>query len=211
MLIEPASELVRARLVAVIRTKSAEAALLVARAALAGGIDALEVTTSVPGWPAVVSQLAREVRLVGVGTLFEPEDCLTALAAGARFVVSPAGRSELVAPAHQAGAACALGGITPTEVDAVRRAGADLIKVFPADAAGGAGLIKSLRAVFPEVVFMPTGGITADTIAGYLSLDRVVLGIGGWLAPAGAIAGGDAAEITRRARLLVAQAGSGGH
>jgi 2-dehydro-3-deoxyphosphogluconate aldolase/(4S)-4-hydroxy-2-oxoglutarate aldolase len=159
------------RLVAVVRSKSAEDALALARAAYQGGIKFVEITFSVPGALDVIRQLSREGNVhVGAGTVLAPQQAERAIGAGAEFVVSPSLELNLVGLCHLANIACFPGAATPTEIIAAQRAHADLIKIFPADLAGGPYFIRQMQGPFPEARFMVSGGVSLKNVAEYVQV-----------------------------------------
>jgi 2-dehydro-3-deoxyphosphogluconate aldolase/(4S)-4-hydroxy-2-oxoglutarate aldolase len=162
------SELHATRLVAVVRSKSAEEATELALAAARGGIRFVEITFSVPGALDVIRDLAREKRVhVGAGTVLSPQQAERAINAGAEFVVAPSLEINLIGMCHAANIACFPGAATPTEIIAARRAHADLVKIFPADLLGGPYFIKQMQGPFPEVRFMVSGGVNLENVQEY--------------------------------------------
>ena len=163
------SELYASRLVAVVRSKSAEEALELARAAADGGIKFIEITFSVPGVLDVIKHLAaREDIHVGAGTVLAPQQAERAIGVGAEFVVSPSLELNLIGICHTANVACFPGASTPTEIIAASRAHADLVKIFPADLVGGPSFIRQVQAPFPEVRFMVSGGVSLTNVSEYV-------------------------------------------
>ena len=163
------SELNASRLVAVVRSQSAEEALGLAHAAAEGGIKFVEITFSVPGVLDVMGELAREKRVhVGAGTVLAPQQAERAINAGAEFVVSPSLELNLVGICHGANIACVPGAATPTEIIAARRAHADLVKIFPADLVGGPHFIKQMRGPFPDIRYMVSGGVNLKNVQEYV-------------------------------------------
>lgn len=159
------------RLVAVIRSKSAEEALSLAHAAAEGGIKFVEITFSVPGALDVIKELsARENLHVGAGTVLAPQQAERAIGAGAEFVVSPSLELNLIGLCHTANIACFPGAATPTEIIAARRARADLVKIFPADLAGGPYFIRQMQGPFPDVRFMVSGGVSLKNVGEYVQV-----------------------------------------
>ena len=146
-------ELHDSRLVAVLRSKTAEEAMLTAKSAASAGVKFVEVTLSVPGALEVIAALARESTVhVGAGTVLSKKQAEAAITAGAQFVVSPSSELELIAICHDADVACYPGAATPTEIYAAARAGADLVKIFPADCLGGRTLSVRWPDLFPKFV-----------------------------------------------------------
>ncbi|HXY41612.1 MAG TPA: bifunctional 4-hydroxy-2-oxoglutarate aldolase/2-dehydro-3-deoxy-phosphogluconate aldolase, partial [Vicinamibacteria bacterium] len=152
-------------LIPVIRAQSADEAQAVVEAIQAGGLSILEITMTVPNAVKLIEQVVSraEDALVGAGTVLDAETACACIAAGARFVVSPALNLDTVRACNEAGVAVLPGALTPTEVVTAWRAGADLVKVFPANAVGGAAYIKSLKAPLPQVGLVPTGGVNLQT------------------------------------------------
>ena len=166
------------RVVAILRCADPVA---VGTTVIAGGVDVVEVPLNVPGALSAISSLsALPGALVGAGTVMSAADADAALDAGARFLLSPVLRSEVIAAAHAAGAAAVPGAFTPTEIDACMRAGADLVKLFPADRLAPTDL-RILLAALPDAPLLPTGGITAANAAEWLAAGAVAVGVGGAL------------------------------
>jgi 2-dehydro-3-deoxyphosphogluconate aldolase/(4S)-4-hydroxy-2-oxoglutarate aldolase len=163
------SELYASRLVAVVRSQSAEDALDLARAATDGGIRFVEITFTVPGALDVIGALAREKRVhAGAGTVLAAQQAERAINAGAEFVVSPSLEVNLIGICHSANIACFPGAATPTEIIAAARAHADLVKIFPADLAGGAYFIKQMQGPFPDIRYMVSGGVNVKNVQEYV-------------------------------------------
>jgi 2-dehydro-3-deoxyphosphogluconate aldolase / (4S)-4-hydroxy-2-oxoglutarate aldolase len=177
-------------------------AVPLARALVAGGIRVLEVTLRTPAGIRAIEAIARDVpdAIVGAGTISRPHEFGQCVAAGARFGVSPGLTPALL----EAASGCALpllpGVMTPSEVIAAIAAGYCELKLFPAQQAGGIGMLKALAGPFPGVTFCPTGGVTAATAPDFLALPNVACVGGSWLTPKDAIAAGDWASITALAR-----------
>lgn len=181
-------------------------AVPLARALVAGGVRVLEVTLRTPVALDAVTAIAREVgdAIVGVGTITRVEDVARAVEAGARFGVSPGITSHLVAAAKEGELPLLPGVMTPSEVIAARAAGFTELKLFPAQQAGGIGMLKAMAGPFPDVTFCPTGGITPTSAPEFLAQPNVVCVGGSWLTPREAMAAGDWATIAALARTAVA-------
>jgi 2-dehydro-3-deoxyphosphogluconate aldolase/(4S)-4-hydroxy-2-oxoglutarate aldolase len=177
-------------------------AVPLARALVAGGIRMLEVTLRTPAALACIEAIAREVpeAVAGAGTVRTPADAQAAAKAGARFIVSPGYTSTLGRACRELGAAYLPGVATGSEVMAAQDDGFSEMKFFPAVPAGGAPMLKAWHGPFAEVMFCPTGGITASNARDFLALPNVACVGGSWLAPAEAIENGDWARITRLAQ-----------
>jgi 2-dehydro-3-deoxyphosphogluconate aldolase / (4S)-4-hydroxy-2-oxoglutarate aldolase len=165
----------------------------VARALVAGGLPAIELTLRTPAALDAISAIAREVPeiLVGAGTIVTPAQAKLAADAGAQFLVSPGATSPLLAAMHETGLPFLPGVATVSEVLAALEAGCTELKFFPAEASGGTAFLKSIAAPVPAARFCPTGGITAATAASYLALPNVGCVGGSWLTPPDALASGD--------------------
>jgi len=193
-------------LVPVIRAESPEVAGQAIEAIRAGGVPILEITMTVPGAIRLIEDVAGRYgrdTVVGAGTVLDPETARACILAGARFVVSPSLNPETIACCRRYGVAVLPGALTPTEVVAAWQAGADMVKVFPAGAVGGASYIKALKAPLPQVDLVPTGGVSLKTAADFIKAGATALGVGADLVDTRALREGRGAEITQRARELV--------
>lgn len=189
---------------AVIRTQEPARLLRVAEALRAGGIEAIEVTMTVPNAVDMIETVDRELGddvLLGVGSVLDASTAQRAAQAGARFVVSPVFKRELIQAAHEQGAAALPGCFTPTEVQAAWEAGADVVKVFPASVVG-TPFVKALKAPLPHLKLMPTGGITLQNAGDWLRAGAVAVGVGSALLDESAIAEGRYEVLTDNARTL---------
>ncbi|HXT98633.1 MAG TPA: bifunctional 4-hydroxy-2-oxoglutarate aldolase/2-dehydro-3-deoxy-phosphogluconate aldolase [Polyangia bacterium] len=202
-------------IVPVIRAATPDLALRAARAVLAGGISVFEITMTVPDATEVIRALARELgdqALIGAGTVLSAAAAHQCVDAGAAFIVSPGLDADTVVEAHARGVPAMPGALTPTEVIAAWNLGADLVKVFPVSAVGGAPYLRALRGPLPAVKLLPTGGITAANVGEYLAAGAAAVGVGSELVDAKALAEGRDTVVTDRARALRAavQAARGG-
>jgi 2-dehydro-3-deoxyphosphogluconate aldolase/(4S)-4-hydroxy-2-oxoglutarate aldolase len=194
-------------IVPVIRAATAELALRAARAVLAGGISIFEITMTVPDAPEVIRALVAELgarAVVGAGTVLDAEAARACLDAGAAFVVSPGLDLGTVAAVHARGVPMMPGALTPTEVIAAWKSGADMVKIFPCGAVGGPQYLRALRGPLPQVKLLPTGGVNAENAGAYLAAGAAALGIGSELVDPVALAEGRVALLTERARALIA-------
>jgi 2-dehydro-3-deoxyphosphogluconate aldolase/(4S)-4-hydroxy-2-oxoglutarate aldolase len=167
------------RLVAVIRSSTADEALETARAVARGGLRFVEITFTVPGALDVIKTLAEEGGVhVGAGTVLSPEEAESAIAAGARFIVSPTLELNLVPICREAGVPAIPAGATATEIMTAIRGGADLVKIFPADCVGGPYFIRQMLGPFPNARFMVSGGVSKENVKEYahLGVTGIVLG-----------------------------------
>jgi len=199
------SRIVDSGVVAVLRAPSGEMLADVAEALFSGGVEAIEVTFTVPGAHRVLEQVADRLGdriLLGAGTVLDPETARTALLAGAEFVVAPTVNLEVIRLCRRYDKAVMPGALTPTEVLTAWEAGADVVKVFPSDFTGPKYL-KALHGPLPQVRLMPTGGVNLQTAADFLRAGACALGIGGSLVESKAVAAGDMARIESLARQYV--------
>ena len=197
-------------IVAVVRAKSAEQISPLTEALLAGGVTAVEVTMTTPNAIEAIREASRKYgarALIGVGTILDPLTCRLAIEAGAQFVVSPITRPELAKAAHAADKPVMLGAYTPTEAQLAYEAGADFIKIFPADGLGP-GYIKSLRAPLPHLRIVPTGGVDLNNVADFLKAGCAALGVGSSLISQQILRDNNWAELTRLASEFVKAAKS---
>jgi 2-dehydro-3-deoxyphosphogluconate aldolase/(4S)-4-hydroxy-2-oxoglutarate aldolase len=203
---------VRARVLAVgivpvIRAGSVKKAMAAAEAVVAGGISVLEVTMTVPGAIEAIRNAVRNLGpdvIVGAGTVLDARTANLCFDAGAEFLVTPGLDVETVRAATGAGKLIMAGALTPTEVIAAWRAGADFVKIFPASAVGGASYIRALRGPLPHVPLVPTGGVNLNTAADFLRAGSAALGVGGELISAAALSAGDTITITELAKKYLA-------
>jgi len=162
-------EMGRTRLVAVVRSKSAEEALATAKAVAQGGVQFIEITFSVPSALDVIEILVAEGRLhVGAGTVLANEEAEEAIGTGAQFIVSPSLELNLIPICHDANVPCIPGAATPTEILTAARAKADLVKIFPADTIGGPHFVRQMSGPFPDIRFMVSGGVSLTNIKEYV-------------------------------------------
>lgn len=183
---------------------AARAALL-ARALVAGGLPALEVTLRTPAALDAIRAMAEVPGgVVGAGTLLTPADVKAAKAAGAQFGVSPGATPRLIGACEDEGLPLLPGAVTATEMMTLLELGYGVQKFFPAEAAGGAAAIRALGGPIPQVSFCPTGGIGMKNVGDYLGLKNILCCGGSWVAPADAVAAGDWARIETLARAAAA-------
>jgi 2-dehydro-3-deoxyphosphogluconate aldolase/(4S)-4-hydroxy-2-oxoglutarate aldolase len=193
-------------LVPVLRADSIERAMALAVAVAAGGVNVLEVTMTVPGAVEVIARLVRERPdiLVGAGTVLDPETAERCIGVGAEFVVSPALNLKTIALCRRLSVAVLPGALTPTEIVTAWEAGADVVKVFPAGAMGGASYLKSLKGPLPQIEMIPTGGVSLGNAMGFLEAGAFALGVGSDLVDAKAMAEGRPEVVTETARKYMA-------
>jgi 2-dehydro-3-deoxyphosphogluconate aldolase / (4S)-4-hydroxy-2-oxoglutarate aldolase len=194
-----------------IRVNSAEDALFAARAVYEGGIPIAQLTMTIPGALDVMATLAREIpeMILGAGTVWKADIARLALDAGARFLTTTGVVPEIVDYAVRQKIAVLPGALTPTEVAAAWMSGADMVKIFPCSQVGGAPYIKMLKAPFPSVHFMASGGVTQQTAGDFILAGATALGIGSDLMPHEAIRDHRPEwihELARRFTLMVKEA-----
>ena len=189
-------------IVPIVRATGAEAAVRAAEAISEGGISCVEITMTVPGALQALEQVAKRFGdkvLLGAGTVLDPETARACLSAGAEFFVTPSLNLKTIEFAKRYSKAIFPGALTPTEIVAAWEAGADGIKVFPCSALGGAKYIKALRGPFPQIDFVPTGGVNLETLGDFVKAGCSAVGVGGELVDAEAMKHGRYDEIRKRA------------
>jgi 2-dehydro-3-deoxyphosphogluconate aldolase/(4S)-4-hydroxy-2-oxoglutarate aldolase len=191
-----------APVIPVLTIEKLEHAVPLARALCAGGLRVLEVTLRTSAGLPAIEAMRKSVpdAVVGVGTLTRPEDFAQAANAGAQFGVSPGLTAELARAAQSAGFPLLPGIMTPSELIAGLGWGFTTFKLFPAQQAGGIGMLKAMAGPFPDVVFCPTGGITRATAPDFLALPNVTCVGGSWVAPSDKVRNGDWIAVEALAR-----------
>ncbi len=189
------------KVIALIRADGPDSLLECATALSAGGLNAIELTMTTPGAIELVTEVSQQLPgvMLGLGTVLDAATARAGVAAGARFIVTPGLRPEVVKACHQLGVPIFSGALTPTEVAAAADLGADIIKIFPAEFFGPP-YIKSLRAVFPKLNFLPTGGVTTKTLGDFLKAGAFATAAGSALVDPAALKARDWTSITARAR-----------
>ena len=192
-------------IVAVIRAESPDLLVDVAEALLAGGVEVMEVTFTVPRAMQVLEQVAGKLGsrvLLGAGTVLDAQTARAAILAGAEFIVAPTVNLEVIETCRRYSKLVMPGALTPTEILTAWQAGADIVKVFPSELTGPKYL-KLINAPLPQVRLMPTGGVNLDSAIDYLKAGACALGIGGSLVEPKAVASGDLKRIETLARQYV--------
>ncbi len=192
--------------VAVIRMRDARKLRSVIDALAEGGVRAIEVTMTVPNAVGLIGELAPTLPdgfLLGAGTVTDAATARAVIEAGARFVVGPVFRRDVMDACREQDVAVAPGCFSPTEILDAYEYGADIVKVFPATALGPQ-FIKDIRAPLPQLKLMPTGGVTLDNAGDWIRAGAVVVGVGSALLDAAAIENGRLEVITANARRIVA-------
>lgn len=192
--------------VPIVRASSPEDALRAAEALVASGIGIAEITMTVPNALAVLERVVERYGnqvLVGAGTIMDTEQLQAAISAGAQFIVTPSLDVRVIETARRLERACIPGALTPTEIVTASKAGADLVKIFPCEAVGGARYIKALKGPLPQIEFVPTGGVTLENTADYIRAGAAAVAVGGELVDAKALRAGQLDVITSNARKFV--------
>ena len=199
-------QIIQTGLIPVIRAESSDIAMRAVDAIREGGISVLEITMTVPGAIRIIEEVARRFgddAIVGAGTVLDSETARACILAGARFIVSPALDLETISCCRRYSIPVMPGAMTPTEVVAAWKAGADFVKVFPANAVGGPAYIKALKAPLPQIQLVPTGGVSLKTAADFIKAGAAALGVGADLVDTSALRAGDHKIITDRARQFI--------
>jgi 2-dehydro-3-deoxyphosphogluconate aldolase/(4S)-4-hydroxy-2-oxoglutarate aldolase len=192
--------------VPVVRASSTDEAMRVVEAIREGGVNVVEITMTVPRAVRVIESVTDaygDSVVVGAGTVLDAETARACMLAGARFVVSPALDTDTVECCRRHGVAVMPGALTPTEVVRAWQAGADVVKVFPCGALGGASYVKSLKAPLPQIELMPTGGVSLSTAAEFIKAGAFALGVGADLVDTKAIREGRPEAVSESARAYV--------
>jgi 2-dehydro-3-deoxyphosphogluconate aldolase/(4S)-4-hydroxy-2-oxoglutarate aldolase len=190
-------------IVPIIRTPDSKSALAAVEAVLEGGIDCVEITMTVAGALKAIETVADRYGdkiLLGAGTVLDPETARACLLAGAQFFVTPSLNVRTIEIARRYSRPIFPGGLTPTEILTAWEAGADGVKVFPCNALGGAKYIKSVKAPFPHIDLIPTGGVNLETVADFLTAGSSAVGVGSELVDAASVSSGKYQAVTERAR-----------
>jgi 2-dehydro-3-deoxyphosphogluconate aldolase/(4S)-4-hydroxy-2-oxoglutarate aldolase len=178
------SSIVDIGVVPVVRTSSADSAIRSIEAIYRGGIRSAEITMTVPGAIRALEKVADQFGdtiVLGAGTVLDPETARSCMLAGAQFFVTPALNVKTIELAQRYSKPIMPGALTPTEVVTAWQAGADVVKIFPASAVGGAKYIKALKGPFPQIEMIPTGGVNLETAAEFLKAGACAVAVGGEL------------------------------
>ena len=192
-------------IIAIIRADSSEHLVEAAEALLAGGVNVMEITMTTPNALAVITAVTRrfgDAILMGVGSVTDPTTVVSAVAAGAEFIVTPVTKPQVIAAANELDKPIASGAFTPTECLLAHESGADFVKLFPAEL-GGPAYIKNLLAPLPMLRIVPTGGVTPETAAAFLQAGSAALGAGSSLVSKEILQKRDWAELKKRAARFV--------
>lgn len=193
-------------IVSIIRADSGEQLVDVATTLYEAGIDVIEVTFTVPGVLDIIAAVRKKLGdkiLLGAGTVLDTETARSAILAGAEFIVTPTVNVDVIKMCNRYSKVIMPGGFTPTEVLTAWEAGADIVKVFPADS-GGPSHLKALLGPLPQVRLMPTGGVDLETLPSYFEAGACSVGLGSSLVEKQAVAAGDLNRIGSLAEQYVA-------
>ena len=208
------SSIVEIGLVPIVRVSSAESAFQAIEAIHRGGVRAAEITMTVPGAGRVLEKLADrfgDAMILGAGTVLDPETARACMLAGAQFFVTPALNVATIEIAKRYSKAIFPGALTPTEVLTAWEAGADAIKIFPCSAVGGPKYIKALKAPFPQIQMIPTGGVNLLTVGDFLKAGACAVAVGSELVDTPTVEQGRFDVIEERARQYLAAVSSARH
>lgn len=194
-------------LVAILRAPSGDQLVKVAEALYEGGVEILEVTLTVPNALEIINDVSKRLGdkvILGAGSVLDPETARAALLAGSEFIVSPVVNLDVIKLCRRYSKLIMPGAFTPTEIITAWEAGADIVKVFPADV-GGPSYLKAVKAPLPQVRLMPTGGVDLNTMESFVKAGACAVGLGSSLVDKEAIAKGDMAKLTELASQYVAK------
>lgn len=203
---ETCESIERVGIVPVVRAKTPELAARAVDALLAGGVTIFEITMTVPDAVRLIGSLCDRYAgraIVGAGTVLTAEDARACIDAGARFIVSPGLDLATVEYCRSRGVPVMPGALTPTEVIQAWKAGADMVKIFPCSAVGGAKYLKALKAPLPQIKLLPTGGVSLATAHEYIAAGASALGLGAELVDIAALEADQDSILTERAKQLV--------
>jgi 2-dehydro-3-deoxyphosphogluconate aldolase/(4S)-4-hydroxy-2-oxoglutarate aldolase len=193
-------------IIPIVRTNDQLGATEIIRSLVRGGFACIEVTLTVPLASELIAQLSKEYRedvLFGAGTVLTVEDANRCAEAGSSFLVSPITHPEILDLAKSSGVVSMAGALSPTEIFTAWSAGADFVKVFPVSAVGGASYIRSVKAVFPQIKLVPTGGISIDDAESYFAAGATAVGIGSELTNSSLLLKGHVAKLQSLASKFV--------
>ena len=197
--------LIKASAVAVVRLTDPTKLIKVAEAIYAGGVSAIEITMTVPNAVKMIEEASKQIgsyMQIGVGSVLDSDTAQKAIDAGAKYVVSPIFKKEIIETAHKNNIPAMPGAFTPTEIQTAYEAGADIVKVFPADVVGMA-FFKGVLAPMPHLKLMPTGGVSLTNAGDWLKAGACAVGVGTALLDKKAIASEDYKTLTANAKILM--------
>jgi len=188
----------------IIRVQTATDLIRIAKALYAGELDCIEITMTTPGALRAIEETSGKLNdiLMGAGTVLDAATARQAILAGAQFLVTPTVELDVIEMAHRYGKVVIAGAMTPTEILTAWEAGADMVKVFPADVLGP-GYLRAVHGPLPQILLVPTGGVTAETAGEFIRAGAAMVCTGGWLVDKKAVSEGCYEVLTERAHLLV--------
>jgi len=191
--------------IGIIRVDSAQDLVRIAQALHEGGLCCLEITMTTPGALRAIEEAREELPevIMGAGTVLDAATARQAILAGAQFLVTPTVKLDVIETAHRYGIPVIPGAMTPTEILSCWEAGADMVKVFPAEVLGPE-FIRAVHGPLPQIPLVPTGGITADNAGEFIRAGAAVVCVGSWLVDREAVATGRIEILREKARRLVA-------
>jgi len=192
-------------IIAIMRAQSSDQLIAAADAIRAGGVRVIEVTMTTPGALSVIAEATKKYGsevLFGAGTVLDAETARAAILAGAGFIVAPTLNLDVIRLCNRYSVPVMPGCATPTEMLTAWEAGADMIKLFPADV-GGPDLVKAILAPLPQLQIVPVGGVDLNTAAAFIRKGAVALGVGGSLINQKLLDSGDMVELSRRATAFI--------
>lgn len=190
------------KLVPVIRTSNSDEARQAIEVLISTGFEVFEITLTIPNATELIKELSKKHSevLLGAGTVLNAKQAKDCIESGANFIVSPAFDLETVKLCNAKNIAVMPGALTPNEIFSAWKSGADVVKVFPSDALGGAKYVKTLKSVFPQIKIMPTGGVSLETIDDFLKSGAIAVGVGTDLVDVKAIREGNLEFIAEKSR-----------
>lgn len=202
---EIVEKIIESKVVAIIRMDKSEKVISVAEAMIEGGIVSLEITMTTPNALQIIKKLNDNFGsdvLIGVGSVVDAEVAIKAIGAGAKYIISPIFKKEILEASHKLDIPAIPGCYTPTEIYTAQEAGADIVKVFPADQLG-TNYIKAIKAPMPQLKVMPTGGVTLTNAGDWINAGACAVAVGSNLLDKAAIEENNFGKITANAELII--------
>ncbi len=198
------NQLLEKRVLGIIRVQTVKDFPCLVQALQRGGVHCVEITMTTPGALRAIEETSGKLNdvLMGVGTVLDAATARQAILAGAQFLVTPTVELDVIEMAHRYGKVVIVGAMTPTEILTAWEAGADMVKVFPANVLGP-GYLRAVHGPLPEIPLVPTGGVTAQTAGEFIRAGAAMVCAGGWLVDKQAVANERYEVLTERARQLV--------
>jgi 2-dehydro-3-deoxyphosphogluconate aldolase/(4S)-4-hydroxy-2-oxoglutarate aldolase len=190
-------------IIAVVRAVSMEQGRTIVSGLARAGVDAIEITMTVPSAISLIEEFRNSGTLIGAGTVLTVDQCHDAIAAGATFIVAPSTNVDVLGVSHAAGVAYIGGALTPSEVEATARAGSDAVKIFPVSATGGPNYLKALREPFPDLRAVVSGGVSLADVAHYVAAGAHAVCLGGAIIDREAAERSDVNAVAKWAREIL--------